>query len=315
MRDIGQGQKIDIIIQKELLNKIKQSGGTYECDLESDLELRDYIYQYLKRQQQIIDKQNKKIHYKQNIIALLKNDLSSYQHKLYLPPYDTDGKDINDINLRNIMKTNKKEFIIDLYNKYLNIDNNKVLNQNNINIELQKQNEINQEQNKEQQKETSVELNININFNKKDLDSDLILLNTMNILNYDYQNKILISYTSNNNYFMNNYLILYKKDKFVIMDYNCFYLMMIYGSLNGYTVISIFNKKQYGNIINEKILNFIIILAKYVINKTTIDNYKNYIIDTEEYQYVEDNKTDYIDFMKQYNSITNIVTKNEYNLN
>jgi hypothetical protein len=114
MRDILNKQQIDIIIDNNTLNKINQKGGTI-CQVNTVNSIKAFIYDFMKKNQTLIDKNKEKLLYKQNILALCKKNTTDGKIKLY-----NDPATINDIDNYNIDKYNIKNKLDSIgFNKYI----------------------------------------------------------------------------------------------------------------------------------------------------------------------------------------------------
>jgi hypothetical protein len=324
------GQTTDIIIQREIImkygfDKIKIEDET--C-IKHSPDLRKYIYKYLKLNQDKLGKDQLKILYKQNLIAITKDNLHEYVQKLYIEPikynkirivknktysllYDKIIKDIkginfdiNDYNIYTFLKDNNK-LIQELVTKYLALET-VITTSISEAIAINESTEASKEESKEESKNKEIEIFMDKNEN----------IDTYITKNFEFKSptdQTIIDKCKNSimmisdNIDMNNIknfpiIILYNipSNKIIIIDTIVFYLFLVaskYDVFNYYTVISLYSDTTYGTELDKIICDYIRIICKSYLNKYYLFDkinpnislyYKKYLVISEEKEIIKE---------------------------
>ena len=312
MRDILNGQKIDLIIDKKMVSEANEIfeilfGGNYVKRTPKDTVLK-HVYTHLQKIQNEYDNQKNKILYKQNIFALIKSDTCDGKQILYIDPSSSDykGKDINDVNIENIITKRKPEYN-DIINKlktdYDNLIKVNTTNQNQIQSKTQ---EKTHEKTQEKTQEKSVTMSI-IKYEKNDNRQPFIPYNIG-------KNIITVAFIPYSEY-KHNLFILYKDENKILAivdekSIDNFFLYNSYEDVKKCTFISFHGNTYYGNPIDEKIITIIKIIAKNIYNNLVNQNRifgalcdKCGIYTKTEIDFMTNNKTDIDAFLKHFTQI------------
>ena len=290
MREILIGQTFDIFIQEEIIDKITKDilkscesrhcivqVGKCNIKYNDKDDIRSGLYKYLKFNQDIVEENKNKILYKQNIIGLLKLNLHGYIQQLYIEPINyrhigalhptfatkiskdirDNNFDINDLNIGlALFITPSNPVITKLIELYLNSVKSIVKG---INKEKEKQKEKEDEKEKEKEREKS-----SLSEHSPGINA---YFNTTFIYNRDQKDIIIFIGSISKEYPI---VVLYQAstNSIIIINTHIFNIFLTNNkNIDGFTVISIYNRTQYGNVIDTTILKYIIIISKLYLAK------------------------------------------------
>jgi len=236
----------------------------------------------------------KKILYKQNILALCKQNITDSKIILYKDPsniakYTTES--IDDENIKNFINKNTdnsiNEGLKELKKKYDELKNTNIttIHENQQQQEEQQQ----EEQLLKQNEKNTVNLPLFINYNLENIGKNKIVL--LNKYNGIIPEIYCILYDNNNN----NIIILEIINIKYIFEYND-------NKLNENITIISFNNKQFGKEIDNKLMKYIIMISKININNIYNNYNKKYNISSDEK--LLENSEDYKKFIETYNLLT-----------
>ena len=263
MRDILNGQKMDLIIDRKMITEANQilSGGQECKKRKRKNDVLSNVFKHLQEIQNEYNNQKNKILYKQNIFALIKSDTTDGNQLLYIDPSATayDRKDINDVNIDDKTKNNNDPLISALKTKYNELKNVNTTKQNQIQSKAQ---EKTQEKTQEKIKQTIVTQSIMSSSSQDKQQRKIpynigknIITTAITLDKHDKNVKcIFILYND-------THKILALVDQISIEN---FFVYNNYDDVEGYTIISFFGDEYYGKIINSNLLFVIKIIAKNI---------------------------------------------------
>jgi hypothetical protein len=317
MRDILNGQSVDIIIQEEMYNKykdIKECTGTEAIIVskcKNNNNIRHFIYTELIINNNIIENKKINVLLKQNILALSKTNLYEHTQLLYKVPTDYDPQvEILDIDKYNINKINddkiNKMRIEYLSKQIINVSTSQNQEQNQEKIKTQDQIEI---------KEIDEIKYIKIKNDYSDED-DNIIPNYSIIMTFQYLRDIS---TYNNIEKNNTKYVIFNINKTILFildqrNFRQFISYMDFFDSDSYIIISIytnnyyFSKPEIGLTFNKMIIKYLIIYAKIWIYTIIPDS--TYIITSKERDIY--NSTDFKEYIKKFKNVE-ILHENNYN--
>jgi hypothetical protein len=325
LRNILETQSIDIIIQEEIIEEFKGQRTcpdiTIDC-VKEDCNLRDFIFNYLKKNNDNVEKIKNKFLFRQNILALLKDQIFDYKQYLYIELVNYKKLDYTDENinikivdpkLNSLFKKYAQEDIIDIniyniYNIYRNDDIINLLITDLFSYDETTFASISMEQEQEQEQNTSIISNI-IQQHKLYISEQKIEIRVL-------ENNIIMLIDNMNETFYEPISILYDNinNTIYIFDNTNFLRFISYINIENFTILSIYTNEQFNKKIKSELVQYIIIIAKiyYNLDKMYDNKYTEIFLTQKEKTIMKSSEfiSFYHTFTNNYinNKIDNVIT-------